>query len=96
MHEADIHDVEHQQANLRYLLNQWDPIGVADLAADEYDSLIAPLWSRLSRGATRAEISEFLSGTTWRVTLAWIPRRARSTRSPTRCVVWAAGWGGGV
>lgn len=48
------------EGNLRYLLNEWDPIGVADLVSDEYDCLIAPLWSKLSTGASRAEISEFL------------------------------------
>ncbi|MEU7145338.1 hypothetical protein ABZ942_38240 [Nocardia sp. NPDC046473] len=46
--------------NLRYLLNQWDPIGVAELVDDEYDGLIAPLLTRLGAGAGRAEISEFL------------------------------------
>jgi len=48
------------QANLNYLLNEWDPIGVANLVSDEYDCLIAPLISRLSAGNGRAEISEFL------------------------------------
>lgn len=48
------------QANLRYLLNQWDPIGVADLVDDEYDCLLAPLWCKLTDGATRASLSEYL------------------------------------
>ena len=48
------------QANLRYLLNEWDPIGVAGLVPDEYDCLLAPLWSRLSGGQGRAAISEYL------------------------------------
>jgi hypothetical protein len=48
------------QANLNYLLNEWDPIGVADLVSDEYDCMIAPLISRLNAGHGRAEISEFL------------------------------------
>jgi hypothetical protein len=48
------------QENLRYLLNQWDPIGVADIVIDEYDCMIAPLVSMLSAGAGRAEIGEFL------------------------------------
>lgn len=46
--------------NLRYLLNEWDPIGVADLSPDEYDCMLAPLFQRLHRGTTRAEIGEFL------------------------------------
>ena len=46
--------------NLQYLLNQWDPIGVADIAPDEYDCLIGPLLTRLRDRASRAQISEFL------------------------------------
>jgi hypothetical protein len=49
------------EVNLQVLLNQWDPIGVADVVEDEYDCLIWPLLSRLTAGAGRAEISEFLS-----------------------------------
>ena len=52
--------MSHTQANLRYLLNQWDPIGVADVVDDEYDCLLAPLWRMLTTGASRAAISEFL------------------------------------
>jgi hypothetical protein len=48
------------QANLNYLLNEWDPIGVADLVTDEYDCMIAPLISRLNAGNGLAQISEFL------------------------------------
>jgi hypothetical protein len=49
------------QADLRSLLNAWDPIGVADDAPpDEYDCMIGPLLGRLRRGDGRAEISEFL------------------------------------
>lgn len=48
------------QASLRHLLNQWDPIGVADLVDDEYDCLLAPLWYQLTHGATRASLSEYL------------------------------------
>jgi hypothetical protein len=53
-------DLVDQQLNLRYLLNQWDPIGVAEIAPDEYDCMTAPLLTRLRSGAGRAEISEFL------------------------------------
>ncbi|MDX8050588.1 hypothetical protein SK571_14455 [Lentzea sp. BCCO 10_0798] len=49
-----------RQAGLRHLLNEWDPIGVADVVDDEYDCLLAPLWDRLTRGATRASLSEYL------------------------------------
>ncbi|MFF8985896.1 hypothetical protein ACF08E_21240 [Streptomyces globisporus] len=44
------------EKNLRQLLNEWDPIGVAD----EYDCMLAPLLGRLRRGADQAEIAAFL------------------------------------
>ncbi|MET9980058.1 hypothetical protein ACFYOI_10975 [Streptomyces microflavus] len=39
------------EKNLRQLLNEWDPIGVAD----EYDRMFVPLLGRLRRGADQAE-----------------------------------------
>jgi hypothetical protein len=60
MSETEPAEISRRQANLRYLLNQWDPLGVADTVADEYDCLLAPLWDRLVRGAGRSEVSEFL------------------------------------
>ncbi|WP_338897268.1 hypothetical protein WBG99_17935 [Streptomyces sp. TG1A-60] len=54
MQPVDVH------SNLRFLLNEWDPIGVADDVQDEYDCLIAPLLTRLHAGAGRAAIGEFL------------------------------------
>ena len=48
------------QANLRYLLNEWDFLGVAELVDDEYDCMMGPLLSLLSRGAGRAQLGEFL------------------------------------
>ena len=53
-------DLETAQGNLRYLLNDWDPIGVADLDSDEYDCMVGPLLSLLLRGNGRAEVSEYL------------------------------------
>ncbi|MFC9437113.1 hypothetical protein [Nocardia sp. NPDC057030] len=50
------------EGNLRYLLNQWDPIGVADVVEDEYDCLIGPILTRLGAGAGAAVVSEFLWG----------------------------------
>ena len=49
-----------RQPNLRCLLNEWDPIGVADIAPDEYDCTIGPLLVRLRAGAGEAEIREYL------------------------------------
>jgi hypothetical protein len=48
-------------ANLRCLLNEWNPIGFP-LPPDEYDCLIGPLLSKLRTRAGRSQISEFLSG----------------------------------
>ncbi|GHF08175.1 hypothetical protein GCM10017786_47420 [Amycolatopsis deserti] len=45
---------------IRALLNEWDPIGVADCVDDEYDCLIWPLLSRLRGGADAGGIREFL------------------------------------
>ncbi|MGW4038951.1 hypothetical protein ACWEIM_22125 [Streptomyces sp. NPDC004778] len=47
------------EKNLRQLLHEWDPIGVADEVPDKYDCLLAPLLGRLGRGADRAEIAAF-------------------------------------
>lgn len=46
--------------DLRQLLNEWDPIGVADEVRDEYDCMLAPLLQRLRGGAGQTEIGEFL------------------------------------
>ncbi|MFF8019429.1 hypothetical protein [Streptomyces sp. NPDC007929] len=46
--------------DLRHLLNEWDPIGVADDVRDEYDCLLAPLLQRLRGRADRTEIGAFL------------------------------------
>jgi hypothetical protein len=46
--------------DLRRLLNEWDPIGVADDVRDEYDCMLTPLLQRLRSGVGRTEIGEFL------------------------------------
>lgn len=45
---------------LRRLLNEWDPLGVADEVPDEYDCLLGHLLQRLRDGADQDEIGEFL------------------------------------
>lgn len=47
-------------ANLHYLITQWDPLGVADIAPDECDCMLAPLLAQLLDGAGATELSEFL------------------------------------
>lgn len=60
----DLERLTDLQAELRFLLNRWDPIGVYDEALDcppdEYDCLIAPLLAKLDAGLGVTEISEFL------------------------------------
>jgi len=46
--------------DLRRLLNEWDPVGVADDVQDEYDCMLAPLLQRLGSGTGRTEIGELL------------------------------------
>ncbi|MER5971742.1 hypothetical protein ABT112_18750 [Streptomyces sp. NPDC002055] len=46
--------------DLRHLLNEWDPIGVADEVQDEYDCMLAPMLQRLRGGADETAIGEFL------------------------------------
>ena len=48
------------EVRLRDLLNEWDPIGVADEVHDEYDCLIPKLLARLDDGADTAAIGAFL------------------------------------
>jgi hypothetical protein len=52
------------QAEIRkVLMNEWDPIGVADIpeAQDEYDSYIPQVITLLLKSATPEEIAEYLS-----------------------------------
>ena len=52
---------EAERGDLRRLVLEWDPIGVADFAPDdEYDCLIGPLLGQLSRGADQAALAKFL------------------------------------
>lgn len=46
--------------DLRRLLDEWDPIGVAASVGDEYDRMSAPLFGRLHAGADLAGIDAFL------------------------------------
>jgi hypothetical protein len=66
--EHDAAWAKRAQANLRALLNEWDPIGVFDPGddpdesgpVDEYDCIRDPLLSHLLRGDSRYEIAGFL------------------------------------
>jgi hypothetical protein len=53
-----------RRAEIRQLLNEWDPIGVmggADSPVDEYDCLAGPLLRLLERNASNEKILNFLS-----------------------------------
>ncbi|MFG3509998.1 hypothetical protein ACGF5F_31355 [Streptomyces sp. NPDC047821] len=54
------HGTDVTENGLRHLLNEWDPIGVADEVRDEYDCMLTPLLQRLQNGAGTAEIAAFL------------------------------------
>lgn len=49
------------QDRIRPILNQyWDPIGVADISADEYDHYIGDLYRLLKIGSSASAIAEHL------------------------------------
>jgi hypothetical protein len=49
------------QDRIRDVLNQeWDPIGVADIVADEYDGYIGEIYALLKSGSSEAELAEHL------------------------------------
>jgi hypothetical protein len=56
--------VKDEWFELRALLNEWDPIGVydplTDFPPDEYDCMEGPLMSRLQRGDSVEQITEYL------------------------------------
>ncbi len=45
---------------IRQLLNQWDPIGIADVVEDEYDSYVPDLVALLTRRASAKEVGDYL------------------------------------
>jgi hypothetical protein len=51
------------QRQVRALLIQWDPIGVADVpeAADEYDCMISPVMHKLCDGVTPDDLARWIS-----------------------------------
>ena len=52
---------EIQAAIGRVLLQRWDPLGAKNIAPDEYDAYIGPVYRLLSRGATPIQIAEYLT-----------------------------------
>jgi hypothetical protein len=49
------------QDQMREILNRdWDPIGVADIVADEYDMYIGQIHSLLAKCASENQIAEYL------------------------------------
>jgi hypothetical protein len=45
---------------LRSILNSWDPVGVADVALDEYDCLHGPRVQFLGAGRDHQELASYL------------------------------------
>lgn len=58
------HRTRESQRQLRALLMEWDPIGVAGApeAADEYDCMLSPLLRRLHDGVSDKEIQDWVAG----------------------------------
>ncbi|MDH6226790.1 hypothetical protein [Streptomyces sp. MJP52] len=77
---------------LRRLLNEWDPIGVADDVQDEYDCMLAPLLGRLQQGAGRAEIGAFLTHES-RDHFGLDPSLLRPDATAARVIAWWTGGG---
>jgi hypothetical protein len=84
---------ERGERELRALLYEWDPVGVAeepDWPGDEYDDFVAPLRERLERGATAGELAIFLEQqVSDHVGLQ--PDADREERFAARLVAWHAG-----
>jgi hypothetical protein len=57
-------ELRSQMRELGSLLNEWDPASLisAGAPADEYDCLVGPLLSRLSRRPSPVELGEWLRG----------------------------------
>ncbi|MFJ3663395.1 hypothetical protein ACIPPM_23340 [Streptomyces sp. NPDC090119] len=51
---------EAYEGGLRRLLNDWDPLDVAEDAQDEYDCMLGRLFLLLRTGADQARIAGFL------------------------------------
>jgi hypothetical protein len=87
--KVPIHETEvrlDEQAQLRSMLHQWDPTNVEE-DRGKYDSLIAPVLTRLSKGATVASLAEYL----WfevRDHLGIDPARSR----PDLMAEWLVAW----
>ena len=80
------------RADLRDLLYEWDPIGVApepDWPRDEYDDLLDPLVERLSSGAQAGELAVLLEAHV-RDHMGLDPEVDREERFAQRLVEWWA------
>jgi hypothetical protein len=81
---------ERGERELRALLYEWDPVGVAaepDWPGDEYDDFVAPLRERLQRGAAAGELAVFLEEqVTQHIGLQ--PDAEREERFAARLVEW--------
>ncbi|MFI2780248.1 hypothetical protein [Streptomyces sp. ALB3] len=75
------------QHELRRLLSEWDPIGVADDVQDEYDCMLAPMLQRLRDGADETEIGEYLRRET-KEHFGLDPLGARPEAMAVRVIAW--------
>ena len=56
------HDLKRQVTELRALVWEWDPVGLAAMGVpeDEYDCVVSPLLGRLHRAGSAEEVASFL------------------------------------
>jgi hypothetical protein len=83
---------ERGERELRALLYQWDPVGVAqepDWPGDEYDDFVVPLREKLDSGATAGELAVFLEQEV-RDHVGLEPDPDREERFAARLVDWHA------
>jgi hypothetical protein len=75
---------------LRGLLLEWDPLGVADLASDEYDCLLGPHIGKLRDGMSASGLGDFLEGELIHH-FGVFPQPSRPRDVAQRLVAWYAG-----
>jgi hypothetical protein len=91
--DRDIWWRERGEDELRALLYEWDPVGVAqepDWPGDEYDDFVAPLHQKLLGGASAGELAIFLDEQV-REHIGLEPDADREERFAARLVDWWAG-----
>jgi hypothetical protein len=75
---------------LRGLLLEWDPLGMAEVASDEYDCLLGPIIGKLRDGVSARGLGDFLEGELIHH-FGVFPQPSRPRGFAQRLVTWYAG-----